>query len=146
MHNSRIHGIWRLLRYSFGAVIFLAGLDKVLGTNFIVNWAGYVSQEAVAVIGRANVPEFLLFVGMIEVIVAVLMLTYWPRLAGYLAAVWLVIISLNLFMLGAVDIALCDLLLAVGVYAGAELAAVLGYPIWSRGRLVRVGPSYTQIA
>jgi uncharacterized membrane protein YphA (DoxX/SURF4 family) len=133
--DAKIRNAWQLIRYSFGAVIFLAGLDKVFGTNLITNWAGYISNEAMSVIGAANVPEFLFLAGVLEVAVGIMMLTYWPRLAGYAAAVWLVLISLNLFMGNYIDIAIRDILLAVSVYAGAELAAALGYSLWGKERI-----------
>ncbi len=103
---------WNLLRYSYGAVLLLAGLDKVFATNLIVDWAQYISSQAMSML--PSVSAFLFFIGVVEVVVAVLMLTKFQRLAGYLSVAWLLIISLNLVILGTLDIAIRDVLLAVG--------------------------------
>lgn len=121
-HADRSARSLNLLRYSYGAVILLVGLDKLFGTDLIVSWPQYISPLALSLL-PVSVSVFLIIVGIIEIAVAVLMLTKWPRLAAYLSAAWLVLIALNLLAGGYVDIAARDLLLAVGALALAELAA-----------------------
>ncbi|HEY0979452.1 MAG TPA: hypothetical protein VGE23_01265 [Candidatus Paceibacterota bacterium] len=121
-HLDHIARSLNLLRYSYGSVILLVGLDKLFGTDFIVSWPQYISPLALSLL-PVSVPVFLIIIGLIEIAVAVLMLTKWPRLTAYLSAAWLVLIALNLLAGGYIDIAAHDLLLAVGALALAELAA-----------------------
>lgn len=111
---------WNLLRYSYGLVVLLAGLDKVFGTNLIVNWPKYVSPLAESLL-PFSVGTFLVIIGLVEVVVAILLLTKFQRLGAYLATGWLVLIAINLLLLGYVDIAIRDVLLAVGAFALATL-------------------------
>ncbi|MDE2021751.1 MAG: hypothetical protein KGI71_02405, partial [Patescibacteria group bacterium] len=41
--NKHVVFSWNLLRFAYGAVVLLAGLDKLLGTNLIVTWSKYIS-------------------------------------------------------------------------------------------------------
>ena len=108
------------IRYSFGLVVLLAGLDKLAGTNLIVEWAKYVSFPVADVIPAATV---VLIVGIIEVIAGILMFTRQAATALYAAAALLVLIAINLLMIGGyLDIAIRDLLLAIAAFAAARLA------------------------
>src|SRR6185437_7754377 len=118
--DKRVVFSWNILRYSYGAVVFLAGLDKLLGTNLIVFWPKYISPLVMDLL-PVSVHVFLATMGVIEIAVAVLLVTNWPRIGGYLSVAWLLLISVNLLMLGFIDIAIRDILLAVGAVALAEL-------------------------
>ena len=125
--EQEIVSVWKMLRYSYGVVVLLAGLDKVLSLNLIANWENYVSP-LVADSLPMSPQGFMVIVGIIEVLVAVLILTKFTRLAFYLATVWLILIAINLLILGGyVDVAVRDVLLAVGAFATAKLAAINGY-------------------
>jgi len=117
--NNTSH-VFDVLRYSYGAVLVLAGLDK-FGTNFIVDWAQYISPTVLAGL-PVSVPVFLGFMGVVEVAVGILFFTRFTRIAGYLSVAWLVLISINLILMDVRDIAIRDLLLAVGAYAIAKLS------------------------
>ena len=122
--NARISFSWNLLRFAYGAVILLAGLDKLLGTDLIVYWPKYISPF---VAGHLPVSTgvFLAIMGIIELVVAILMLTKWPLHAAYLAVAWLLLIAVNLLMLGYIDIAIRDVLLAVGAVVLAQLTSAV---------------------
>src|SRR3569832_470701 len=122
--NKRVVFSWNLLRFSYGAVVLLAGLDKLFGTDLIVYWPKYVSPF-VANHLPVSIGVFLGAIGVIEITVAILLMTKWPRIAGYLAVAWLLLISVNLLMLGYVDIAIRDVLLAVGALALAEITVAV---------------------
>lgn len=115
---------WNMLRYAYGAVLLLAGLDKLLGTDLIVYWPKYISP-LVGTHLPVSVGMFLGFMGVVEIAVAILLVTKWPRIGGYLSVVWLVIIAVNLLMLGYTDVAIRDVLLAVGAVALAELTVAV---------------------
>jgi hypothetical protein len=122
--NARVKLSWNVLRYSYGIIILLVGLDKIFGTEFIVHWPKYISSLVLNYL-PVSTPTFLIAIGIIEVIVAIMMLTKWPRLAGYISIVWLVFIAVNLIMAGYLDVAVRDLLLAIGAFVSTELAVVV---------------------
>ncbi len=122
--SARVRLSWNLLRYSYGVVILLVGLDKIFGMNLIVQWSTYISPFALAVI-PVSLPIFFVVIGIVEVIVAVMMLMKWTRLAGQISILWLVLIAANLLMAGYIDIAVRDILLAVGAFVLAELTIVV---------------------
>lgn len=115
---------WNILRYSYGVVLLLAGLDKVFATNIIVVWSEYISPFVLNLL-PVSVPAFLIAIGLVEVVVVVMLLTKYPRIAGYLSIAWLLLISVNLVLGGYLDIAIRDILLAVGAYVMAELTIVV---------------------
>jgi len=122
--HARISFSWNLLRYAYGIVILLAGLDKLLGTDLIVAWPKYISPFVAGLL-PVNTGLFLAAMGIIEIVVAILLLTKWPRTAAYLATLWLLLISVNLVMLGTLDIAIRDILLAVGAIVLAQLTSAV---------------------
>jgi hypothetical protein len=119
---ERVQLSQNLLKYSFGAVILLAGLDKTLGTNLITDWPQYISPFVLHIL-PLSVKAFLISMGITEVIVAVMMLTKFTRIAGLLSVVWLLLISLNLVLAGFLDIAIRDTLLAISAYVLVALTA-----------------------
>lgn len=122
--NKRVVFSWNLLRFAYGAVVLLAGLDKLLGTNLIVYWPKYISPFVGSHL-PVPVGVFLGAMGVIEIAVAIMLLTKWPRIGGYLSVAWLVLIAVNLAMLGYFDIAIRDILLAVGAVVLAELTVAV---------------------
>lgn len=122
--NARISFSWNLLRYTYGTVILLAGFDKLLGTDIIVNWSKYISPFVAGYL-PVSTGVFLAAMGVIEIVVAIMILTKMPRIGAYLATAWLLFISINLLMLGALDIAIRDILLAMGAVVLAELTSAV---------------------
>jgi len=122
--KKRVAFAWNILRFSYAVVLFLAGLDKLIGTNLIVYWPKYISL-LVGQLLPVPVGVFLGAMGVVEIVVAIMLATKWPRLGGYLSVAWLVLIAINLLMLGYIDIAIRDVLLAVGALALAELTVAV---------------------
>lgn len=122
--NTRVVFSWNLLRYAYGAVVLLAGLDKLLGTDLIVYWPKYISPFVGSHL-PVSVGVFLGAMGVIEIAVAIMLLTNWPRIGGYLSVAWLTIIAVNLALMGLFDIAIRDVLLAVGAVVLAELTVAV---------------------
>jgi hypothetical protein len=69
---------------------------------------------------------FMMIVGVIEMIVGVAILTKFTRLGAYVAMGWLVLISLNLLLVGAFDVAVRDLAMAVGAYSLGRVSGLKG--------------------
>jgi len=127
MHGEkRVTFVWNLLRFSYGAVLLLAGLDKLFGTDLIVYWPKYLSPFVAGLL-PVSTGVFLGFMGVVEIAVAILLVTKFSRIAGYLSVAWLVLIAINLLMLDYIDIAVRDVLLAVGALALAELTVAVEY-------------------
>jgi hypothetical protein len=111
--------LYRPLWLTYGLVPLLAGLDKFF--HLLADWHEYLSPLALELL-PVSAEAFMSFVGVVEMAVGVLVLTRWTRLGAWLAAGWLVLIALNLVALGALDIAVRDLAMAVGAYTLARLA------------------------
>ena len=122
--TKRVVFAWNLMRFAYGAVLVLAGLDKILGTNLIVYWPKYISPFVASLL-PVSTTVFLIAMGVVEIAVAVMLVTKWPRIGGYLSVAWLVLIAVNLVMLGYIDLAVRDVLLAVGAGALAELTVAV---------------------
>ena len=109
------------LRLAFGLVPLLAGLDKF--TYLLTDWSQYVAPFVRSVLPMA--PEtFLYIAGVVEVLVGLAILTRWTEIGSYVAAVWLALIAVNLILAGYFDIAVRDLVMAVGAFTLGRLTAV----------------------
>jgi hypothetical protein len=63
---------------------------------------------------------------VIEAVVGLAILTRFTRLGAFVAMAWLLLISGNLLLAGAVDVAVRDLALAVGAYSLGAIAGLKG--------------------
>jgi len=110
---------YQILRIAFTIAPIIAGLDKF--TNILVDWSTYLTPLIPSML-PVSAHTFMYFVGAIE-IVAGLVVFFKPRFGGYLVAVWLWGIILNLLTIpGFYDIALRDFGLSLGALALARLA------------------------
>jgi hypothetical protein len=127
--DVRVYLSWNLLRFSYGSVLLLAGLDKLFGTNLITHWFDYISPLVKDLL-PVSTGTFLLGMGVIEVAFALMLLGWFPgrvqKAGAYFIAVWFVVISANLMMLGLIDIMVRDILLAVGAVVLAQLTTIVG--------------------
>ncbi len=124
--KSRLSDIYWPLRLAYGLVPLLAGLDKY--ANVLADWQRYVGPMAASIL-PVNVETFLHIVGVVEVIVGLAVLLGWTRLGAIVAMAWLVAISLELLTAGFLDIAVRDLVMAVGAYTLSRVAAERGEEI-----------------
>jgi hypothetical protein len=122
--SRRAHGAYQaywLLWVAFIAAPVVAGLDKFF--DLLVNWDQYLAP-AVAGLLPMTAHTFMRAVGVIE-IVAGLVVAWRPNIGGYVVAVWLWGIILNLLLgHGHYDIALRDFGLSLGALALARLGSV----------------------
>lgn len=126
MNHESLNSIYLPLKVTFGLVPLLAGLDKFF--NILTDWGAYLSPQITGML-PIN-PEVLLgAVGVIEMTVGVAILTRFTRLGAYIAAVWLVLIAANLVFAGILDVAVRDLVMAVGAYSLGQAAALRGEPV-----------------
>ncbi|WP_235941999.1 tRNA (5-methylaminomethyl-2-thiouridylate)-methyltransferase [Pontibacter fetidus] len=117
--TDRLHTVWATLKYTYAIVPIVAGIDKF--THLLTDWDKYLSPMVADIIPFSP-HTFMLIVGVIEIIAGILVLLR-PRLGGYVVAAWLVGIALNLITTGEYfDIAVRDLVMAVGAFCLAQLS------------------------
>jgi uncharacterized membrane protein HdeD (DUF308 family) len=105
------------LKLTFGIVPIVAGLDKF--TNLLTNWVDYLGNN------KGMIPfdplTFMKIVGIIEIIAGILVFVR-PLIGAYIVMIWLICIALQLLIGGGYyDVAVRDLVMAVGAYTLAQL-------------------------
>jgi uncharacterized membrane protein YphA (DoxX/SURF4 family) len=127
--DSRLDQAWWILRLGLGLAAFLAGLDKFF--NILAHWTTYISPLALKVLPFST-QTFMHIVGVIEMAVGLAILAKWTRLGAYIAAIWLVLIAVNLVTTGAYfDVAVRDVEMALAAFVLARLTEVR---VQARGR------------
>ena len=121
--NNQLNNLYVPLRLCYGLVPIVAGADKF--TNLLTDWSQYL-PKVVADILPFEAGVFMMIVGVIEIVAGLAVLTKLTRLGGYVVALWLVLIALNVAMAGFYDIAVRDLVMALGAYTLSGLAAYRG--------------------
>lgn len=117
--ESNVRFVKTLLKYTFGLVPIIAGLDKF--TNILTDWSHYLSD------GLANLlpfepSTFMMVVGVIEIVAGILVLTK-TKFGAYLVSAWLTLIALTLiFSWTFLDVAVRDLVMAIGAFCLAKLS------------------------
>ena len=119
MNIERLTTPWWALRAGLGTAAFLAGLDKFF--NLLADWPGYLSP-IVAQMLPLSPASFIHAIGVIEMLVGGIILAGYTRLGGYVAAIWLGGIAVNLLMTGHYfDVAVRDLAMAIASFTLARL-------------------------
>jgi uncharacterized membrane protein YphA (DoxX/SURF4 family) len=119
MNLERLTTPWWALRVGLGAAAFLAGLDKFF--NLLADWPAYLSPLAARVLPMTP-SAFMHSVGVIEMVVGATILAGFTELGGYVAAVWLLCIAINLVTTGKYfDVAVRDVALAISAFTLARL-------------------------
>ncbi|PKV49879.1 hypothetical protein ATE84_1918 [Aquimarina sp. MAR_2010_214] len=117
--DSQIKTVFTLLKYTYGLVPIVAGLDKF--TNILTDWSQYISSGFVGILPfEARI--FMIIVGVIEVIAGIMVLSR-PKIGGYIVMVWLIAIALTLLFGGHyIDVAVRDIVMAIGAFSLVKLA------------------------
>ena len=110
---------YRLLQIVFIIAPILAGLDKFF--YLLTNWSQYISPLGMQIVSGHD-HGFMMFVGVIEVIVGIGMI-FKPKIFSYIVAIWLAVIIINLLLTGKFfDIALRDVGLLLSAVALSRLS------------------------
>jgi len=114
---TSLQQITNTLKLTFGIVPIVAGLDKF--TNLLTNWVDYLGNN------KSMIPfdplTFMKIVGVIEIIAGIIVLVR-PRIGAYIVMAWLIAIALQLLVGGHYfDVAVRDLVMAVGALTLARL-------------------------
>jgi uncharacterized membrane protein YphA (DoxX/SURF4 family) len=120
--NQTIKPTFSLLKLTFGIVPIIAGLDKF--TDLLTHWENYLNPGIAGML--PFIPHiFLMIVGVIEIIAGIIVLTR-PAIGGYIVAAWLTLIALTLAASGNyLDVAVRDLVMAVGAFSLARIAKIV---------------------
>lgn len=111
--------VQKILKFTYGIVPIVAGADKF--TNILTNWSKYLSA-GIANLSPLSIGAFMYIVGVIEIIAGILVMIK-PRLGAYVVMAWLSLIALELITTGKFfDIAVRDLVMAVGAFCLARLS------------------------
>lgn len=118
--------VQKILKYTYGIVPIVAGLDKF--TNLLTRWEDYLSPSIIKMLPVGET-TFMHIVGIIEIVAGILVLLR-PRIGGYVVMAWLTLIALTLIIGGHYfDVAVRDLVMAIGAYCLAKLSAFEGESI-----------------
>ena len=116
--NTNVQFVKNALKYTFGLVPIVAGLDKF--SNLLTNWSHYI-PEGFAGILPFEPSIFMMVVGIIEIMAGILVLTK-TNIGAYIVSAWLVAIALTLiFSWSYVDVAVRDLVMAIAAFSLAKL-------------------------
>lgn len=120
--NSEILILQTLLKYTFTIVPIAAGTDKFL--NILTSWERYISP-GLSNLQPLELTTFIKIIGGIEIIAGILVY-FKTRFGAYVVAAWLTLIAITLVLSGDhLDIAVRDLVMAVGAFTLARLSAFL---------------------
>jgi len=116
--NANLQFVKNVLKYTFGLVPIVAGLDKF--SNLITNWSQYIPEGFAGVL-PFDPSIFMMVVGIIEIVAGILVLTK-TNIGAYIVSAWLVAIALTLiFSWSYVDVAVRDLVMAIAAFSLAKL-------------------------
>ena len=117
--ESNVRLVKTILKYTFGLVPIVAGLDKF--TNILTDWSHYLSNGLTSMLPFE--PEtFMMIVGVVEIVAGILVLTK-TKIGAYIVSAWLALIALTLILSWTyVDVAVRDLVMAIGALCLAKLS------------------------
>lgn len=122
LYRQETRRLQTLLKLTYGIVPIVAGADKF--TGILTDWSAYLAPGLAAMLPFAPA-TFLMVVGVIEIVAGILVLAR-PAIGAYVVAAWLVCIALTLlFSWRFVDVAVRDLVMAIGAYVLARLTPMV---------------------
>ena len=121
--GQSIRPIFNLLKTTYGIVPIVAGADKF--TDLLTHWDNYL-HPGIAGMLPFTPHVFMMIVGVIEIIAGIIVLAK-PAIGGFIVAAWLTLIALTLLASGNyLDVAVRDLVMAIGAFSMARIANIIG--------------------
>ncbi len=112
--QTTIQQVTTILKYTFGLVPIIAGLDKF--TNLLTDWSQYTATGFSEML-PFDTATFMMIIGVIEIIAGVLVFIK-PKIGAFIVMSWLIAIALTLVFSGNfIDVAVRDLVMAVGAFS-----------------------------
>jgi uncharacterized membrane protein YphA (DoxX/SURF4 family) len=121
--NDNLSSIYLPLRLTYGLVPLVAGADKFF--NLLTDWSKYLPEQVASAL-PVSPATFMLLVGVIEIVAGLAVLTKFTRLGAYVVMAWLLLIAANLIIGRYYDIAVRDIVMAIGAYTLGQVAALRG--------------------
>ena len=123
-HDPAYHA-YQILHVAFIIAPILAGIDKFF--HVLCNWDMYLAPVIDHHVFAGHGHQFMLAAGVIEIIAGIGVLLL-PRVFGWIVAIWLAGIIINLLLVpGFYDIALRDFGLLLAAVALARLSSVYAH-------------------
>ena len=120
---TTVKQVQNILRLTFGIVPIVAGLDKF--TNLLTHWTDYLGANISGMLPVSAI-SFMKIVGIIEIMAGIIVLVR-PLIGAYIVMVWLICIALQLIIGGHFfDVAVRDLVMAIGALTLAKLTIISG--------------------
>ena len=120
-HDPAYHA-YQILHIAFIVAPILAGIDKFF--HVLTDWDMYLAPVIDKRIFAGHGHQFMLAAGVVEIIAGIGILL-WPRVFGWIVALWLAGIIVNLLLVpGFYDIALRDFGLLLAAVALARLSSI----------------------
>ena len=142
MLDKRLDASWWALRIAYGVVPIVAGLDKF--TNLLTSWPEYLSPLALRVLPFSGT-TFMHIVGVIEIVAGLIVLSKATRVGAYIVSVWLLCIALNLILGGRyLDVAVRDIVLAIGSFTLARMSVVRPHAAQPAGQPASMSPAHAR--
>jgi uncharacterized membrane protein YphA (DoxX/SURF4 family) len=117
-----VEKVYLVLKYTYGAVPIIAGADKF--ANLLTNWEQFLNTSITDMLPFGAI-TFMRIVGIIEIIAGILVLLR-PRIGAWVVMGWLLAIALSLILSGNyLDIAVRDIVMAIGAFALAKLSGII---------------------
>jgi uncharacterized membrane protein YphA (DoxX/SURF4 family) len=110
---SAAERVTSILHWVYGLVPIVAGADKF--SHILVNWDKYLAPAVANMLPFAP-HTFMSIVGIIEIVAGIIVLIR-PRIGSIIVCLWLLGIAINLIMGGFYDIAVRDIVMAIGAYS-----------------------------
>jgi len=121
--SQSIAPTFNLLKLTFGIVPIVAGLDKF--TNLLTHWDAYISPTMADLLPLSP-GAFMMVVGIVEIAAGVIVLLR-PAIGGLIVAGWLTVVAISLIVgMNHLDVAVRDLVMAVGAFSFARIAKLVG--------------------
>jgi len=120
--SPKVQRVYTLMKLTYGLVPIVAGLDKF--TNLLTHWDKYLSPVLTPML-PFSAHTFMMIVGVIEIIAGLIVLAR-PAIGAYIVMAWLTLIALTLLTTEYLDVAVRDLVMAIGAYSLAQLARTAG--------------------
>lgn len=117
--QQAIKPIFILLKFTFGLLPIVAGLDKF--TNILTDWEQYINPTLTGML-PFSAHTFMVIVGVIEIVAGIVVFIK-TEIGGYVVSAWLTIITLTLLVsFSYVDVAVRDLVMAISAFSMARIA------------------------
>ena len=112
--NNHVNQVITLLKWTFGLVPIIAGLDKF--AHILTDWNKYLA-DIVTDILPLTAQTFMSAVGVIEIAAGILVLVK-PKIGAIVVSLWLVGIAINLVLTGQYyDVAVRDLVMSLSAFS-----------------------------